>query len=119
MRRRNAPRSGATQASTRPGVPLEPNTFSGRRARIRPAACGSRRTTGCTCVARCVAFLVLPTNLALDDRLVAEAKRLGRHKSKRAAVNEALEEYVARRRQRRILDLFGRLEWDDDYDKGR
>jgi len=61
-------------------------------------------------------FCVVPTNLALDDRLVAEAKRLGHHKSKRAAVNEALAEYVARRRQRRALDLFGRLEWDPDYD---
>jgi Arc/MetJ family transcription regulator len=58
----------------------------------------------------------VPTNLALDDRLVAEAKRLGHHKSKRAAVNEALAEYVARRRQRRIGDLFGTLTWDPDYD---
>jgi Arc/MetJ family transcription regulator len=56
------------------------------------------------------------TNLALDDRLVAEAKRLGRHKSKRAAVNEALAEYVARRRQRGILDLVGEVRWDPDYD---
>ncbi len=58
----------------------------------------------------------MPTNLALDDRLVAEAKRLGHHKSKRAAVNEALAEYVARRRQRGVMDLFGRVEWDPEYD---
>jgi hypothetical protein len=58
----------------------------------------------------------VPTNLALDDRLVSEAKRLGGHGSKRAAVNEALAEYVARRRQRRVLDLFGKLEWDAEYD---
>jgi hypothetical protein len=58
----------------------------------------------------------MPTNLALDDRLVEEAKRLGHHASKRAAVNEALAEYVARRRQRRIVDLFGKLEWDSKYD---
>lgn len=58
----------------------------------------------------------MPTNLALDDRLVAEAKRLGRHSSKRAAVNEALAEYVARRRQRRVLDLIGQVDWDPDYD---
>jgi Arc/MetJ family transcription regulator len=58
----------------------------------------------------------VPTSLALDDRLVAEAKRLGHHRSKRAAVNEALAEYVARRRQRRVLDLFGKLEWDPAYD---
>ncbi|HEY6460790.1 MAG TPA: type II toxin-antitoxin system VapB family antitoxin [Polyangiaceae bacterium] len=58
----------------------------------------------------------MPTNLALDDRLVLEAKRLGHHKSKRAAVNEALAEYVARHRQRRVLDLFGQLDWDPAYD---
>jgi Arc/MetJ family transcription regulator len=58
----------------------------------------------------------VPTNLALDDRLVAEAKRLGHHRSKRAAVNEALAEYVGRRRQRRVLDLIGSVEWDADYD---
>lgn len=58
----------------------------------------------------------MATNLALDDRLVAQAKRLGHHKSKRAAVNEALAEYVARRRQLRVVELFGKLEWDADYD---
>jgi Arc/MetJ family transcription regulator len=58
----------------------------------------------------------MATNLALDDRLVTEAKRLGHHKSKRAAVNEALAEYVARRRQRKVVDLFGSLEWDASYD---
>jgi Arc/MetJ family transcription regulator len=58
----------------------------------------------------------MATSLALDDRLVEAAKRLGHHKSKREAVNEALAEYVARRRQRRILELFGRVDWDPDYD---
>ncbi|MCI0585620.1 MAG: type II toxin-antitoxin system VapB family antitoxin [Planctomycetes bacterium] len=58
----------------------------------------------------------MPTNLALDDRLLEEAKRLGKHRTKRAAVNEALAEYVARRKRRRILDLVGKVEWDPDYD---
>lgn len=58
----------------------------------------------------------MPTNLALDDRLVEEAKRLGGHRSKRVAVNEALAEYVARRKRRKVLDLFGRLDWDPAYD---
>jgi Arc/MetJ family transcription regulator len=58
----------------------------------------------------------MPTNLDLDDALVAEAKRLGKHKSKREAVNEALREYVARRKRRRVLDLFGKIDWDSDYD---
>ena len=58
----------------------------------------------------------MPTNLALDDALVEEAKRLGGHRSKRAAVNFALAEYVARRKRRRILKLFGKLSWDPRYD---
>jgi len=58
----------------------------------------------------------LPSNLALDDALVQEAKTLGGHRSKRAAVNDALREYVARRKRRKILDLFGKLDWNPDYD---
>jgi Arc/MetJ family transcription regulator len=58
----------------------------------------------------------MPTNLALDDKLVEEAKRLGRHRSKRDAVNEAIAEYVARRKRRRILRLFGKMDWNPEYD---
>jgi len=61
----------------------------------------------------------MATNLALDDWLVDEAKRLGGHRSKRVAVNEALAEYVARRKRRKVLELFGRLDWDPDYDYKR
>lgn len=58
----------------------------------------------------------MASNLDLDDKLVTQAKELGGHRTKRAAVNEALREYVARRKRRGILDLFGKLEWDPDYD---
>ena len=58
----------------------------------------------------------MATNLDLDDKLVEEAKRLGKHRSKRAAVNEALAEYVASRKRRRILNLFETLDWDSKYD---
>jgi Arc/MetJ family transcription regulator len=58
----------------------------------------------------------MATNLALDDGLVEEAKRLGGHRTKRAAVNEALAEYVARRKRRWILEAFGKVDWDPDYD---
>ena len=57
----------------------------------------------------------MPTNLALDDKLVEEVKRLGGHSTKRAAVNEALREYVTRRKQKKILEIFGTLEWDPKY----
>jgi Arc/MetJ family transcription regulator len=58
----------------------------------------------------------MATNLSLDDDLVEAAKRIGRHRTKRDAVNDALREYVMRRRQRGVLELFGKLEWDPDYD---
>jgi Arc/MetJ family transcription regulator len=58
----------------------------------------------------------MATNLALDDKLVEEAKRLGKHRTKREAVNEAIAEYVARRRRRKVLDLFGKMDWNRDYD---
>ena len=57
----------------------------------------------------------MATNLALNDELVEEAKRLGKHPTKRAAVNSALTEYVARRKRRRILGLFGTVQWDPKY----
>jgi Arc/MetJ family transcription regulator len=58
----------------------------------------------------------MPTNLNLDDALVEEAVKLSGRRTKRETVNAALQEFVSRRKQRRILDLFGRLEWDPRYD---
>ena len=58
----------------------------------------------------------MATNLALDDELINEAKRLGAHKTKRETVTVALREYVQRRRQARLLDLFGTIPYDQDYD---
>ena len=61
------------------------------------------------------------TNLALDDRLVIQAQRVGKHKSKEEAINAALAEYVQRRKQVRILDYFGTIDSDPkhDYKAGR
>lgn len=58
----------------------------------------------------------MATNLALDDSLVAEAQRIGGHRTKREAVNAALEEYVNRRKQRKILELKNTLALDESYD---
>ncbi len=58
----------------------------------------------------------MPTNFALNEKLVQEVKRLGGHSTKRAAVNEALREYVTRRKQKKILEIFGTLEWDPTCD---
>ncbi len=57
----------------------------------------------------------MATNLALDDRLIEEARRVGRHKSKKEAVSAALQEYVQRRKQLRILDSFGSFDFDPGY----
>ena len=60
--------------------------------------------------------LHMATNLALDDKLIEEAQRSGKHKTKKEAVTAALEEYVRRRKQLRILDAFGSFEFDPAYD---
>ena len=60
--------------------------------------------------------LHMPTNLALDDDLIEEARRAGGHKTKKEAVNAALDEYVRRRKQLRILDAFGTIPFDPAYD---
>jgi hypothetical protein len=58
----------------------------------------------------------MATNLAIDDRLIIEAQRVGKHRTKRAAVTEALEEYIRRRKQQSIRKLFGTIDYDADYD---
>lgn len=61
----------------------------------------------------------MPTNLAIDDALLDEAKRVGKHKTKRETVEAALREYVLRRRRRQILDLFGTIDFDPAYEYKR
>jgi Arc/MetJ family transcription regulator len=58
----------------------------------------------------------MPTNLALDDNLIAEARRIGQHPTKKAAVTAALEEYIRRRKQMEILNLAGTIDYDPAYD---
>ena len=58
----------------------------------------------------------MPLNVAIDDDLVERARRLGNHKTKKAAVTETLREYVKRRKQLLIMDLFGTIDYDPDYD---
>lgn len=58
-------------------------------------------------------------NVAIDDDLLARALDASNEKSKTATVNQALHEFIRRREQRRILDLFGTLDWDSDFDYKR
>jgi len=61
----------------------------------------------------------MPTNLAIDDNLLNEARRVGGFKTKRETVNEALEEYVERRKRDRALDWLGTFDFDPRYDYKR
>ena len=57
----------------------------------------------------------MATNLQIDDQLIQEALKLGKHRTKRAVVEAALQEYVQHRKQLNLLELFGTIEYDDDY----
>ena len=63
----------------------------------------------------------MATNLAIDDALLTEALKEGGLKTKKDTVNEALREYIQKRRQKKILALFGTIDFDPSYDhkKGR
>lgn len=58
----------------------------------------------------------MSTNLAIDDSLILEAQKVGGHVTKKAAVSQALLEYIQRRRQLEVLALFGSVDYDADYD---
>lgn len=58
----------------------------------------------------------MATNLDLDGELIEAAQKLGRHKTKREAVNRALGEYVRWLRQQAILEEFGTIQYDPKYD---
>lgn len=61
----------------------------------------------------------MATNLAIDPELLNKALEVGGEKTKKATVNRALREFIARREQRRLLELFGKLEWNDEYNYKR
>jgi Arc/MetJ family transcription regulator len=58
----------------------------------------------------------MATNLGLDEDLLDRAFRISGEATKRAAVTRALQEFVARREQRRVAELFGKLEWVGPFD---
>lgn len=58
----------------------------------------------------------MATNLSLDPDLIERAVEVSGERTKKAAVTRALEEFIARRRQKRLVDLMGKLEWDRSFD---
>jgi hypothetical protein len=58
----------------------------------------------------------MATNLAIDPHLLDRALEVSGERTKKAAVTRALQEFIARREQRRIVELMGKLEWDDSFD---
>ena len=60
--------------------------------------------------------LHMATNLSIDPELIEMALKVSGERTKKAAVTKALQEFIARRRQKRLLDLMGKLEWDSSYD---
>jgi hypothetical protein len=58
----------------------------------------------------------MATNLALNPDLLERALKVSGEKTKKAAVTRALEEFIARRHQKRLLELMGKLEWDHSFD---
>ena len=57
----------------------------------------------------------MASNLSLDPDLIERAMQVSGESTKKAAVTRALEEFIARRKQKRLLDLMGKLEWDNSF----
>ena len=58
----------------------------------------------------------MATNLAIDPDLIERALEVSGERTKKAAVTRALQEFIARRRQKHLLELMGKLEWDRSFD---
>jgi hypothetical protein len=58
----------------------------------------------------------MATNLSVDPKLIEQALKVSGERTKAAAVTKALQEFIARRRQKAVLELSGKLEWDTGYD---
>ena len=58
----------------------------------------------------------MATNLSIDPDLLDRALAVSGERTKKAAVTKALQEFVARRQQKRLLELMGKLEWDEGFD---
>jgi hypothetical protein len=60
--------------------------------------------------------VIMATNLAIDDKLIIKAQKIGHHKTKKEAVTTALKEYIAHKKQLEVFNLFGSIEFDKNFD---
>lgn len=58
----------------------------------------------------------MATNLAIDDKLLVEAQKIGNIKTKKDTVNQALAEFIQRRKQEDVISMFGTVVYDPEYD---
>ena len=58
----------------------------------------------------------MATNLAIDDKLLEESLKIGQFKSKKETVNSALKEFIQKRKQMQLLNLFGSIDFEPTYD---
>jgi hypothetical protein len=58
----------------------------------------------------------MATNLAIDDTLIIQAKKLGNHRTKKEAVTQALQQYIKYMKQLQVINIFGKIDIDSDYD---
>jgi Arc/MetJ family transcription regulator len=71
---------------------------------------------GFSCAKTCAIKMHMATNLDIAQELLEEAVKIGNHRSKRAAVEAALKEYINRRKQKEVTQLFGKIDIDESYD---
>ena len=57
----------------------------------------------------------MATNLAIDPDLINRAVEVSGERTKKAVVTKALQEFIARREQKKVVELMGTLEWDDSF----
>jgi Arc/MetJ family transcription regulator len=58
----------------------------------------------------------MAANLALDDNLILQAQKNGHHRTKKEAVTAALKDYIAHKKRLQVLDLFGHIDFEENYD---
>jgi Arc/MetJ family transcription regulator len=63
-----------------------------------------------------VEVIIVATNLQIDDRLITKAVKLGEHRTKKAAVTQALVDYIYHLEQEKILSLFGSIDYNPKFD---